>query len=279
MYVQYPYALDPVRGVLVDVEDAERGGRQGLICTDRKCASPMVAVQSQTGKVQWHFRHAHLKSCRYLHDTTLELLEGLLREAIAASQDVRFQYDCKSCRLKHTKLLLSWDGRFVARVKRERKTIEGHAVMPDLTLQDERVQPVALVEVVDTHQPEAAVIETGLPILQKKVSPPFLHALHEHGLREILDIEIVHNIPCPLPKPAPVRTDPARTREESDLMPDTPPGLTPGSVDFSMPEFSDAEAEALEKRLGRGWRHREHIRRLKGWSYEEEELRWRGATR
>ena len=191
--VEYPMAWDPARDVMVDVADAMRG-RSGLQCPDPQCGSEMVAAQGK--KNVWHFRHAKYACNGYLHYTIVNLLADRLRESLEETTPVQLRYTCETCRQVHNLNVFTWPGGAVDEVKKERQSIEGSGVRPDITLCANDGNPLALVEIVDTHYPEPEVLAQGFPVVIVNASYPLLHSLRDNKIASPFEAKVVHNVAC-----------------------------------------------------------------------------------
>ena len=89
----------------------------------------------------------------------------------------------------------------------EKQLPDSH-LQPDLTGMHED-EPVILLEVVDTHAPEAPVISLGLPIFQIHRAEDFEHQFQLFKSGSPMVATEAHNIPCPAPqRPPPVSLAP-----------------------------------------------------------------------
>ena len=193
--IEYPMAWDPVRVVMVDVADARRGG-SGLVCPDPECSSEMVAAQGP--KNAWHFRHAKYPCQGYLHYTIVKLLAQRLSERLDGATPFQLRYPCWDCDVKfHNQDAFAWADGNVQLVKKERESVEGARIKPDITLCHGEDKPLAFIEVVDTHPPEESVLAVGLPVFVVNASYPLLHSLRD-ATKSIspLEVSAVYNVTC-----------------------------------------------------------------------------------
>ena len=190
--VEYPYALDAQQGSLVHVSDAPNGRKGGLICPDIECKATMVACQGEVR--EWYFRHEAAEGCRYLHDTTLLLLEQIINDAIDSQRPLQGQYTCECGRSTTINNLLVWNGKTVSEVIRNKQSVGDSRIRPDLNLVSSS-KSLAFIEVVDTHPPEQPVIDAGFPVFEIQVSHSLLHELRA-GKVNALTFNKCHNIPC-----------------------------------------------------------------------------------
>ena len=199
--VQYSSAWDAEKKVMLAVEGAPRG-KGGLLCPDPECESEMVAAKGL--KNVWHFRHAKNPCSGYLHHACVRWLVRRLDELIKSGSPLQIRYPCVGgCSGWHDVPAFVWRGQAVKQLKKERRAVENSMVMPDITLQDKDAKALALVEVVDTHFPESRVFEVGLPVIIVNASHLLIRKLSGEGLRELLEVEAIHNVPCPTPPPPP----------------------------------------------------------------------------
>ena len=185
--VEYPMAWDPARDVMVGVADAMRG-RSGLKCPDPRCGSEMVAAQGEINN--WHFRHANYACDGYLHKTIVKLMADWLRERLEGATPVQFRYTCEACRQVHNLNAFTWPDGAVDEVKKERQSIEGSGVIPDITLCANDGKPLALVErsLTLTIRSRRSCRTQGFPAsLSRKRSSPLLHSLMNNFLASPLE--------------------------------------------------------------------------------------------
>ena len=180
-------------GRLVHVDDVPNGKNCGAHCPN--CAVPLIAKNNGIAKTH-HFAHERYNPvCEgLLHRTAKLLLYQRIADAMAGGHRLMVQWPCTNpdCGL-HTQNLLG--GGVLTHVLIEHR-LSDWAIQPDIVCMAGNT-PRVLIEVVDTHAPEPAVIAAGLPTLEFHLSDTTdLAALS----RETLSCTVIHNKNCPNPR-------------------------------------------------------------------------------
>lgn len=145
--LKIPFAL--LNGHLVHVSYVESGSKHGAVCP--ACSSALIA---RKGKLKiHHFAHRSDANCNAetaLHRTAKILLYEEIKSALRNNQGIAVTWDCSVCESHHEGNLL----------KKARSVHMEHSLgkcRPDITLFDENSKPVAIIEVVVSHEPEEHV--------------------------------------------------------------------------------------------------------------------------
>ncbi len=147
--LKIPYALR--NGRLIHVSEVESGAGHGGICP--ACSASLIAKKGS--KMRHHFAHQPAATCNAetaLHRTAKILLFEEISCAISEGREIPVSWKCSLCESPHAGNLL----------KRARSIYLEHTLgpcRPDLTLFDEQSRPVAVIEVVVSHEPEEHVRE------------------------------------------------------------------------------------------------------------------------
>ena len=194
-----PYALR--NGQLVHVDSVESGAACGCVCPGLKCGAPMVARKGTVRR--HHFAHATGKGCgeSAMHRVAKFLLTDRLTAGLKTRTPVSYRWRCGSCGIFHTRDLLHR----AQDVAMERSL---GPCQPDVQVLGEGSHPLVFLEVVVTHAPEPAVLETARSLKAavaqiRLTQPDDLEALRvPHTLTGNLDIacplEQCHCRKCPL---------------------------------------------------------------------------------
>lgn len=152
----------------------------GCNCVCPVCKDPLVARKG--AKTKHHFAHRSGSTCNtetVLHELGKRLLHARLALAIAAQAPVHIAWSCEACGDTH-------EGDLLKRASEARLEQSLGTIRPDITLYDSAGLPVALVEIVVSHEPEngarAYAAEKGLPIVEFRLeSAEDLDILHRAG--------------------------------------------------------------------------------------------------
>ena len=183
------YGLD-LSGQLVHVSVAGPGRDCGLTCPG--CGARLVARHGAV--LAHHFAHDSGRplgeGC--IHAAVKLIIYGRLKAAVAGGEGVPFRWVCESCQDRHVADVIVRFG--VVSVSLEAK-LKNARVQPDVTCWCSDGQPSLLVEVVVSHRPEAAVLETGFPVLEVRADGNQDRQQLEHG---VVEVKYAHNtLPCP----------------------------------------------------------------------------------
>ena len=181
-------------GRIVSIDDVPRKTR-GVKCPG--CEAELVVRKGDERR--HHFAHPSAgNGCGgggegYLHETVKLLMAERIRGAMEDEAPVRIKWSCKKTKCSHEDdILCKWE---LTNIRVEKRLPKGN-IKPDITLMAGD-KPKALVEVVDAHEPEQPVIDTGLPVLEVHA---YERALDELANREIpIPVAFMHNLPCPDP--------------------------------------------------------------------------------
>ena len=140
---------------MVHVDDVPNGKASGCVCP--ACRTGLVAKNQGTVKGH-HFGHTsgddQFGACEgWLHATAKRLLYERTQKSLEDDLSIPIQWQCQECSCKHDGNLLD-----IATTVHMKTTIPAANIRPEILIQkDER--PIALVEIVHTHPPEAHVFE------------------------------------------------------------------------------------------------------------------------
>jgi len=147
--VKIPYAER--QGQMVHVSQVERGLDCDCVCP--VCKERVLARKGE--EVRHHFAHHRRGHCSpetVLHQVGKKLLRRRCRKHLRKGLSLPIQWDCPHCPDTHDGNLLK-----VARRVEMEKKLEG--CRPDVTLFDGNGAPVAILEVVVSHDPDENVLE------------------------------------------------------------------------------------------------------------------------
>ena len=181
-----PYGLDDDDRI-VHVDTVPRGKACGARCAG--CAAALVARKGD--KNIHHFAHLSTNGhgCEgWLHKTAKRILSQRITDAIAGGSTIPI---CWTCPISDHKVDLL--GKRILNGIRVEQHLPTWNIKPDITLMAGDTAK-GLIEVVDTHPPEQAVIDAGLPVLEVHVSKPADLDILAEG---IIPVEVIHNYPCP----------------------------------------------------------------------------------
>ena len=136
-------------GALVHISDVESGSEHGAVCPE--CSGPLIARKGL--KTRHHFAHHPDVQCNpetVLHKIAKMLVLSQLQTALIEKKELPVTWTCSWCQEEHTGNLL----------RKARSVRVEHALSecrPDVTLFDEHDSPVAVIEIVVSHQPEEHV--------------------------------------------------------------------------------------------------------------------------
>lgn len=183
--LRLPYALDAT-GHVVHVDQVLRG--KDCACCCPFCNQPVLARQGEIR--QHHFAHVGLRCDPdgQLHEIAKLLVYERIAAAIAQGKAVPVQWDCPICLLKHEQNLL--DGTRADQVCCEYRWTEKN-IRADIALLAGS-EPVALIEIVVTHEPSEAYSDSGIPVLVIRPSADKLETLTSDPLA----LAATHNYPC-----------------------------------------------------------------------------------
>ena len=188
--VMLAYGLDP-SGRPVHVSESARGRDSGLTCPG--CGDRLVARQGQV--LAHHFAHDSGRpvgeGC--VHAAVKWILYERLKSAVGGGDDfVVCRWACEGCQDYHELDIIERFG--VVGVSLEVE-LPNARVQPDVTCWDSSGQPSVLVEIVVSHRPEVAVLETGFPVLEVRADGNGDRQQLEHG---VVEVKHAHNtLPCP----------------------------------------------------------------------------------
>ncbi len=183
--LRLPYALDAA-GHVVHVDQVLRG--KDCACCCPSCKQPVLARQGEIRK--HHFAHIGLRCDPdgQLHETAKLLVYERIAESIAQGEAVPVRWDCPICLLKHERNLFDATG--ADQVCCEYRWAEKN-IRADIALLSGSA-PVALIEIVVTHEPSEAYSDSGIPVLVIRPTADKLETLTSGPLA----LAATRNYPC-----------------------------------------------------------------------------------
>lgn len=149
-------------GALVHVSEVDRGLDCACVCP--ACGARLVARKGT--KTAHHFAHYHQTDCSpetLLHHLAKRLLMQRVLDALSRQEPLPVEWSCPYCHDTHTRNLV----KMATRVEVEMNL---GPCRPDLTLLDRSGSPVAILEVVVSHQPDdnvrAFASSADVPVVQ-----------------------------------------------------------------------------------------------------------------
>ena len=181
-----PYGLNDA-GQITHVDDVPRGLAARLYCPS--CAAPLVARKGDV--VTHHLAHqsGHPVCEGWLHGTAKHILYQRVTNAIETASRVPVRWNCR-CGKSHVVDLLK--DQYVDIVNLEFWLADWN-IQPDIVCMAGST-PKVIIEIVDSHRPEAPVINSGLPVFEVQV-----HGVDDFEFlaRLVIPVAASHNYPCP----------------------------------------------------------------------------------
>ncbi|MEF8788025.1 MAG: competence protein CoiA family protein [Planctomycetota bacterium] len=147
--VKIPYAER--QGEMIHVSQVPRGLDCDCVCP--VCKHQVLARKGE--QVRHHFAHHRRGECSpetVLHEVGKKLLYGRLQKHLRKDRPLPMQWDCDHCPATHEGNLVK-----VARQVEMEKELQG--CRPDVTLFDAEGNPVAILEVIVSHEPDENVLD------------------------------------------------------------------------------------------------------------------------
>jgi hypothetical protein len=176
---------------MTHVDDVPRGKECGLHCPS--CEAPLKANKGAVR--QHHLAHmqGHTGCEGWLHSTAKLLLYQRIADAIADGSPLPIEWSCewpvRQCNPHKEDLL----GKGILNIVSVERHLPNWDIRPDIVCMTGD-SPKVLIEVVDSHAPEPAVIATGLPVLEVHVSNA---ADLPRLTKSTVPVDRMHNYPCP----------------------------------------------------------------------------------
>ncbi len=172
--LSYPYGSDE-SGELIHAEDASKG--RTYYCPDPKCKSKFILKQRGTGphSKASHFAHPTDTTCtpdRYLHNTFIRLLSGLLESYRSEAKPLKVNWICNWCLTDYSKNKINFNLLAKTTTIKVEHPLEG--CQPDIALLDVEGKVIAAIEIVYTHKPEDNALNyyksKGITLIQINLS-------------------------------------------------------------------------------------------------------------